>query len=355
MNRLIVFTGIAIFFVNLALAKDLLTYQVSYQKHLEAIDLSHTAQMSNLAQNYSKALNRLRSKVQKAGDLDKTIGVDKEITRFKLSQTMPKKPSTLGGIQNLQILFTKKASKYLAEKSNKVISSTSNYEKSLEILQKNLISYNMLDKAQKVQKERKSVMISGAYTTAVLDRKNNVVPDKPRNPDKQMEATLYISCDDSFQVWLNGKEIGKGAWTIRKGRKRYSGILYNFALKISENDVLAILARDHQHGKKSAGLYACIVLNDSARSWSTDKSWSCSIKRQDSRINSEDDKLWLTSINTLVASQKVSEDNIYPTHPNRIPDYRKKSHKNLCGKFIWSTQPSRTIYIKEKIKLRNFK
>jgi len=354
MNRLLLFAGIALLSANLTSAKDLKTSKAIYELRLGSVNRSHRTRMSNLGDNYTKALDSLLSKVQKAGDLDKTTVVKKEIARFNLSQTMPEKPSTLGGIQNLQTLFTKSASKYVADKSNQVISLTSTYEKSLEILQRQLVSDDKLNEARMVQKEREAVMTSEEYRQAVRDSPPvRTLP--PISSRKEVEATLYICGDDSFQVWLNGKEIGKGTWAIRKGRRRYSGMLYKFALKIREGDLLAILATDHHHGNRSAGLYASIVLKDSGKSWSTDKSWSCSIKRQDSRLNKHDDNRWLKSHAPLFSEGKANEGNIHPSHPSRVPDYRKKYHKNLRGTFIWSAKPSKVIYIKEMIRLSNFK
>jgi hypothetical protein len=339
MNLLILFAGIALLCANLTSAKDLDSSKAIYELRLGSVNRSHRTRMSNLGKNYTKALHSLLSKVQKAGDLDKTTGVKKEIARFKLSQTMPEKPSTLGGIQNLQTLFTQSASKYAADKSNQVISLTLSHEKSLEILQRQLVSSDKLNEARMVQKEREAVMTSEEYRQAVRDR-------PPISLSKEVEATLYICGDNSFQVWLNGKEIGKeGNW----------GMLYNFALKIREGDLLAILAKDHARGNRTAGLYACIVLKDSGKSWSTDKSWSCSIKRQDSRLNKHDDNRWLKSHAPLISDGKASEGNVHPSHLSRVSDYRKKYHKNLRGAFIWSAKPSKVVYFKEKIKLSNFK
>jgi hypothetical protein len=187
-------------------------------------------------------------------------------------------------------------------------------------------------------------MTSEDYRQAVRDSPP-VRPIPPINSRKEVEATLYICGDDSFQVWLNGKEIGKGDYRLP----------YNFALKIREGDLLAILAKDYHNGNKEAGLYACIVLKDSGKSWSTDKSWSCSTERQDSRLNKHDDNRWLKSPAPLISEGKSSEANVHPGHPKRVPGFRKKYHKNMHGAFIWSAKPSKVVYFKEKIKLSNFK
>jgi len=360
MNRLIVFTGIALIFVNIAFANiDLKSSKASYEKDLEVIKRSHKMHMTDLGELYIKALHSLLSQVQKAGDLDKTTAVKNEITRFMLSQTMPEKASIFLGVKNLQETFRKRESSYKVSNANKVISLTSKYQKSLETLQRDLVSSDKLPEARMVRKEREAVMISKEFTMAVQDRNNAVKHDEktdpPISPSKEMEATLYIAGDDSFHVWLNGKEIGKGPWGVGKGRRRRSGMLYNFPLKIREGDLLAILAKDHGNGNRSAGLYACIVLKDSGKSWSTDKSWSCSTKRQDSRINSNDNNRWLKSPVPLISEGKANEGNVHPSHPSRVPDYRKKYHKSLGGAFIWSAKPSKVVYFKEKIKLSNFK
>ena len=166
MKRLIAIAGIILISAALASAKDLKTYKATYEKEMGILILSHGMKMAELGQQYTKALDVLLNKLKKAGDLDKTTAVMDEIARFRNEKGIPKKPSALLDIQNLQSSFAKQASSHESDKAKKIISLASKYDLALGRLQKSLVSSNKLDEAKAVQEERTGVKEREPYTSA---------------------------------------------------------------------------------------------------------------------------------------------------------------------------------------------
>lgn len=161
-------------------------------------------------------------------------------------------------------------------------------------------------------------------------------------PGNTYAATLYITCDNGFTAWLNGKQIAASDdW-----RK-----LQEVELKIREGDILAIEATDQGPGDRSAGLFCCIIIPNyngkKKASWGTDESWSCSTKKPRQG--------WQKKAEALDGAGKMDKGNTAPDHRNRTSEYRHSHDNGISGEFVWSSDPAPKIYVKEIISLKKFK
>lgn len=162
--------------------------------------------------------------------------------------------------------------------------------------------------------------------------KNSIEKQTDRN------ATLYIACDNMFTVWLNGEKIGShNRWEDLK----------KYPITISEGDILSIQATDFDDGDHHAGIYCCIVLEDTGKILEINKNWYYSSKEQKPG--------WKTSKKSLKQRRCLSPDNIASAHRDRVKTYEDEIGKTLHGYFVWSKNPDKTIYIKEVIHLYKFK
>ena len=178
MNKLTAIAGVVLVSAGIASAKGLTTYRTTYEKQMEEIILLHGMKMSDLGQQYIKALDVLLAKVKTAGDLDKTTAVMNEIEQFRKEKAMPDKAPALLDIHNLQSSYTKQASTHETDKAKKIISLTRRYDQALERLQKSLVSSGKLDDARAVQEERQRVQNSEIVSAAKNSIVNNIRTQK---------------------------------------------------------------------------------------------------------------------------------------------------------------------------------
>lgn len=183
----------------MARGADLKSHRATYEKELETIVLSHGMQMTELHQEYIKALDSLLAKVKASGDLDRTTAVMQEIDRFRKDKQMPEKLSSVLDVQQLQTAYAKQASSREIEKTQRLVRLSSGYDQALERLQRTLVSSSKLDDAKEVQNERKRVSASDVIQDAkrVVKRASsppkNGGPDRPALPQSKAEETVTPS------------------------------------------------------------------------------------------------------------------------------------------------------------------
>lgn len=256
MKRMITRAGLLLICATFVSATDLATYKSSYEKQMEGIVLAHGMKAADLRQQYAKALNALLETVKKAGDLDKTTAVMKEIARFGDEKEMPKELPVLLDIQNIQAAYTKQAFGFEVEKANKIILLSSKYDQVLEVRQRSLVSSSKLDEAKAVQAERKKIYEAEITKSAMSflapsKSKSNekVLPDGTSK--KEAGATHLKQLTTSTKEWKNLVDIepveakvgyseftryGKGGSGLEIGGKKFdtallahasSSIIYN--------------------------------------------------------------------------------------------------------------------------------
>jgi hypothetical protein len=200
MKRIIAITSALLVITGIAFAKDIKTYKAIYEKELETIILSHGMRMTHIGQQYSKSLEALLAKVKKAGDLDKTTVVMGEITRFQNEKGIPKEPSALLDLQNLQSSFIQQTSAHEVDKAKKIISLTSRYDQALERLQKSLVSSSKIDGARTVQTERGMAKESETYkrSLAAIKLSSQASLDSKPRLERNTHLGANKSSDNGF-------------------------------------------------------------------------------------------------------------------------------------------------------------
>lgn len=195
-------------------AADLEDNRVTYEKHLETIILHHGMQMTDLGQQYTKALGSLLDNAKREGDLEKTRAIMDELESFGSDKSIGENPAGLLDIRNLQLSYTKQASLYHADKANKVIALTSQYDRALEQLQRNYVRSSALDEAAAVQAERKRVESSppvvGANNTIQQYANSEPHPIQTTLPEK---STGEISLDAAMDLFA----LNEKGWVIEDG------------------------------------------------------------------------------------------------------------------------------------------
>ena len=180
-RQTILIAGMTLLSAGLTLAADLTTYKEAYEKALKDIGLRYEMKMSALGQQYAISLDNLLSTVKSAGDLNKTEAVMAEIKRFGKENEMPKRLSAVLEIQKLQSAYNKYASALGADRAKGIVAVTSQYDQTLEQLQRSLVSAGQLDDARAIQDERKRAVTSDEYRTAkvLADSQPTALEGKP--------------------------------------------------------------------------------------------------------------------------------------------------------------------------------
>jgi hypothetical protein len=211
--------------------------------------------------------------------------------------------------------------------------------KAYDGLVKSLTMKKKIGEAQSVHDECSRFRESGhnappkAELAKALRPNAGIAPVPPRLP---IGATLHITCDNSYEVWHNGRFLGAGHDFATLGQYR---------LQIQHGDVLAICAYDREGEKKTAGLFCCLVL-DNGKAWGTGKDWLCSMAAPPEGWQQKQKQP-----KPLPEEANASEDNIAPNHLERPLTYGGK----VTGKFIWSADPALRIWVRQVIDFKNFR
>lgn len=168
MNRVLIATLLLVAPVALLNAADFKTYKDVYDKNMEEILLSRAPQDMELKQEYGKALDTLKAKVQGEGDLEKTKAVMAEIEKFQKDKNVPSVPSesALPEIKKLQTASAKQMADFEMDKARKVITLVTQYDAALDRLQKDFTKAGKIDEATAVQEERNKVKSSDYFVAA---------------------------------------------------------------------------------------------------------------------------------------------------------------------------------------------
>ncbi len=130
-------------------------------------------------------------------------------------------------------------------------------------------------------------------------------------------ATIFICCDDSFTLYVNGRWAGEG-WGYQ--------ILRKFDVKLASGDVVAVHGRDN-NGGRSAGLFCTVEMRDI--SLLSGKDWRYSLK---SPAN------WAATP-PGPGDRPVSLTNIAPEH-------KARKFPNAAGQFMWSAETAPMVCFK---------
>lgn len=337
--------------VSASSANELAQYKEKYEKALEEIVLSHGMRVSDLNNEYRKAVENHATSVKRRGDLEGTKAALAEIERFKRDKSIPVEHSQNRDIQKFQATYANRRDKMETDKAKRILTLASQYDAALLRLQRQRTTADNLDAADAAQAERKRVAktqpvvaakatmsLAGSATNQVRVRIAERIEKQPKEEITARrtaeKASLYITCDERYVVWLNGEEIGRGFTWSR---------LDEYSISVAEGDILAIEATDSR-GDRSGGLYCCILLESNNNSWGIDEDWRCSTKKPPAD--------WASS-KLVKFREPLSVDNVANAHIGRSQLYRK-DHPHLQGVFVWSKKVSKTVYIHRTISFENF-
>jgi len=308
---------------------------------LSEIETKHSEALNTIKDQYEKYLSSLSAALQKKGDLEGVLSINRETERFKKDGTFPETaPEKIPIPDNILSQFKSLTEKADIDKLQDKIKLYDSYIKRLSDEKKNLVREAKIEEALAVNAELNSAT---EIFTGLNDELKKImpepapkkpVPDEDKDNSGQQHATLYITCDNQYTVWLNGEEIGSdNDWQS----------LEEYPIEIKQGDILAIEASDLDNGDHTAGLFCCIVLKKSKRAWGTDESWSYTDKKP---LGSR----WQTA-RTSAFRSSLTPENVHPAHNEREKSY---NIKELKGDFVWSNEPVSTIYIRETISFNNF-
>jgi hypothetical protein len=251
MRRLIAIVAVALISSGVASAQDLKTYKATYEKSIEGIILSHGMKMTDLGNEYPKALESLLTEVKQIGDFDKTTAVMEEIKRFQKESTIPADPAEMAEIRNVQSGYKQRVSACDAVKAKKIISLISKYDRALERLQKKLVMADQMGSAKLVKEEREAVGKSTLYADALLTSETKAQPvakTSKRSPVKAPAATaknkaleLHTDCDQcSVKTNLSWKTLqvctGHDFW---RGQRRGAPFYVREISKITDSLIMS--------------------------------------------------------------------------------------------------------------------
>jgi formylglycine-generating enzyme required for sulfatase activity len=218
MNRLLMATLFLVCAISTTQAADLKSYKDVYDKNLEEIILGHGPKAVGLQEQYGKALDDLKAKVQGQGDLEKTKAVMAEMERFKKDKNIPEVPSEseIPEIKKLQAASAKQMSDLETDKARKVTTLATQYDGALERLQKELTKAGKIDEATAIQEERSKVRNSDYLTaanriTATVPGKESAtdVSDKPAKKAALLNRIMELSLGKGVKMKLALVQAGK--------------------------------------------------------------------------------------------------------------------------------------------------
>lgn len=150
---------VAIFITTLVFAADLKTYKEKYVKALADIIIAHGNKMTEMAEQYTKSLEALQTRVQKKGDLDSVEAVMTESERFSKEKTVSEAVSKDGfsDLKDLQLSYMRRARTLNTAKARRILSLADNYYGALAELQTDLTRQGKLEEAAQAREDKRSV------------------------------------------------------------------------------------------------------------------------------------------------------------------------------------------------------
>lgn len=170
--------------------------------------------------------------------------------------------------------------------------------------------YNRIldDKAFLASPDRKAVLAEFAAVETQLAKLGASAP-RP--------AEIFICCDNSFDLYVNGRSVGSG-WGYETLRR--------YEVKLTPGDVIVVRGRDEDGGRR-AGLFCTVIMRD--LTLPSGKDWRYSLKQTGN---------WTTA-GPAANDRPVSLTNIAPAHKNR-------KFIEAPGQFMWSAEAAPMVFFK---------
>ena len=309
--------------------------QFAYMKIIE----DARGEQKKVHDQYLGMLKDLAQKAQGKGDLNAVLALNKAIEGVEHSETLSDLEPVIPPSQ-AYIAHSRRVETDSLQKQAQLFAL---YQQKLDLQVKRCTREGQLEDAVAFQRELESC---DKRLAALRKKLPEPAPAAALTPPLPMpgaarRATMYITCDNSFVAWLNGKQVAASDdWRQ----------LQEVDLEIREGDILAIEATDQGPGNRTAGLFCCLVMTNAGGkkkvTWGTDETWRCSTKTPK--------RGWQKSPGALEGAERMDKGNIAPDHANRASEYRSARDKSISGAFVWSSDPAPKIYVKETLSLRKF-
>ena len=327
-----------------------------WQDALKAGAADRDKKLANLDYVYMLNLDKLMKERSAAVDLDGALAAKAELDRLggRQATTEEQRNSMPPALRTLRGSYDTALKGYLDEASRRDDALAQKYLADLEALQKRITMSGDLQKAVVVKSERERALAEASKLRLAPAIPNGTVPPATGLPagsgtgvnvgtgssasKSTRDATLFITADNRYSVWLNGKLIGSGSNWER---------LDKYEAQLAPADALCILASDDNSGKESAGLYCGIVLKGSNLSVGTDGAWKCTTRAQ-----KED---WFKKDAKLLGLTGMSTRNIPRQFRGKLLEFQSRDGAELKGGFVWSDEAKKTIYVQKVIDFREFR
>jgi hypothetical protein len=125
----------------------------------------------------------LRGKAQKAGDLDKLKAILAEMSRVQTEQSLPTTLSDVQEVRTLSGVYQQRSQEVKTRRAQRIVAVGSQYDKSLDTLQRRLTQEGKLDDATAVQTERKLLPGTEPLATA-----RSLLASAPAQPARTVPA-----------------------------------------------------------------------------------------------------------------------------------------------------------------------
>lgn len=337
MRRLLILLFCNLFIISLSVTMSLADEKLDsmksiYDREISKIDDQYISDMADIQKVYFGRIDAALKKATDSGDLATYDKIDEEKKRFQEEKTIPANTSVQGLLDKAEL-----------KKNASVVNLSKKYIAGLNNLKISLMRAKDIQGARDIQAVIDNMeAVIATLKTELVSRKGSEVKAPAKitkslfSKPKTADATLYITCDNSYVVWLNGKRIGSGS-NFNK--------LDSYNVEIRAGDLLAIEAMDLEGGRGSGALYCCMVLNDNKKAWGIDRKWhAATIKPPEGWQKSRDMKDFKIGLSEHYASG---------AHAGRADEYRLE-RPELLGHFLWSEIPKGVFYVKELVSWDNF-
>jgi hypothetical protein len=237
------------------------TYQEysAINKEIDELKSSISKESTDIQQKYLDMLKKIQHNID---DRDTKISVAKEDVKV-INKNVEDSSKNL---DNLKKQFESFLSKYKINLKNRDVIKK-NYEDELEML-KNILHLI------------KNHNLNLDCTKSIAD-KSKETSSSPTQPIPSKEITIFMTCDNEFDLYINGVKIGKGdTWTTT----------YKFTTTIKQGDVIAIDGLDKGGPAAFIGIFGDRLTKA--------KDWRCSTKEISGWTkNNFDDSSWTRSTN----------------------------------------------------------
>ncbi len=283
---------------------------------LLAIDAEHHANLKQLTSGYLKALKRLRGEFQAAGDLEGMLTLDKAASMVDLENRSIGPKSKNPHIAKLQRIHHGEVRKAGLQRASEVARQFDKSDELLKDLEVRITKAGDLRTGVLVRAERDKLALAPANLSV---RQALASAGVNSTGEKAAQGRIFITCNNGYQLFLNGKAIGQGSnWKAPQ--------VYPVALKTG--DVMTVYAWDRANGSRSAGLF-CSVRIGGKEVPSADSRWRCS---------TDPGRNWLRG-SALQNERLPSTRNVYAPHVNA-------KYRGWTGKFMWSSNTARRVVFK---------